>query len=214
MPSTWYNPHLFWALGFFWAWLEIRYRGFLLKLMLREIIRGFVVLDLSAWRLLRRLKKPRYVLEGACQQRGACCTQILADPPSGIKKRRVLLQIFVWFHRWLHNFHLRARGPEGELVFRCGYLQPSGRCGIYRWRPRLCRVYPVLPFFAAPKLLPGCGYRTRLRGLRAHPKLPILGGGHVGVHHPTPLPIDDGRLERKEDFVLVDNIPKANEVRR
>lgn len=212
MQIPWNNPHLFWSLGFLWAWLEIRHRGFVLKLLVREIIRGFVVLDLSIWRLLRHIKKPRYRLEGACQKRGACCTQIIADPPRYLKQRPRLLRVFVLFHRWMHNFQLRARGPLGELVFRCGYLQPNGGCGIYRWRPRLCRVYPVLPFFTAPKLLPGCGYRTRLRGLNAHPRLPVLGGGAVGVHHPTPQPAEDGQLEREQDFVLIDPTPTIDEV--
>ena len=83
-------------------------------------------------------------------------------------------------------------------------MQPGGKCGIYRYRPRLCRTYPLLPFFAAPKVLPGCGYRVRRRGLGHSAKLPIV-GAHVGVHHPTPpTRPHDTALEHEEDFRLVD----------
>ena len=200
------------AAAFPWGWLfgsafvltELL-RGFALsRLAVREVLRLFVLLDLGAMRLLRRVIKPRYELLGACQQRGACCTQIVGNPPGLIRRQPKLLAAFVGFHRLLHNFYVVGRGPQGEVVFRCGHLKSDGGCGIYRWRPRLCRVYPLLPFFRPPQLLPGCGYRTAVRGLKNHPRLPVLGGGHVGVHHPTPLPHADGELERAEDFVYVD----------
>jgi hypothetical protein len=183
---------------------EAIWRFALTRWVWREVLRAFVLLDLRALKLLQKVVKPRYELLGACQQRGACCTQIVANPPGYIKRRPRLLATFAWFHRMAHNFRVVGRGPDDELIFKCDFLKQDGGCGIYRWRPRLCRVYPVLPFFAPPRLLPGCGYRTKLRGLKSHPRLPVLGGGHVAVHHPTPPASTDGALERPEDFVLVD----------
>lgn len=208
------------SLGTFWAqwgWpltmgflvAEIASRFSLSRLCVREFLRAFVLLDLQSIKLLQRIVKPRYELRGACQQRGACCTQIVGNPPSFMRRRPKALAWFAWFHRVVHNFNVVGRGDGGELIFKCGYLKQDGGCGIYRWRPRLCRVYPLLPFFAPPKILPGCGYRTVVRGLRAHPRLPILGGGHVGVHHPTPLPQQEGVLEHAEDFVLVDTLQNS-----
>jgi hypothetical protein len=160
-------------------------------------------MDLAVLALMRRARPPKYVLAGSCQRRGACCTQIVADPPQALKDRPKLLALFAGMHRVLHNFHVVGRGPEGQLIFRCHYIQTDGRCGIYRLRPRLCRTYPLLPYFTAPRLLPGCGYRVVLRGLGHHPGLPIV-GKVVGMHHATPIQRPgDGALEHAEDFVLV-----------
>lgn len=169
----------------------------------KEIVVLIVGLDLQALSLWRRLRPPRYALAGSCQRRGACCTQIIADPPRTLLNAPKLLRLFVAFHRLLHNFRLVGRGPQGQLVFSCGYVGTDGRCGIYRLRPRLCRTYPLLPYFEAPKLLPGCGYRVVLRGLGQSPRLPIV-QPHVATHHPTPIRRpNDGALEHAEDFELV-----------
>ena len=178
--------------------------------VLQEVLRAFVVLDLSAHALVRRLFPPRYELLGGCQRRGACCTQIVAEPPQLILRRPRLLKAFVALHRVMHNFRVVGRGPAGQLIFSCGFLQPGGKCGIYRFRPRLCRTYPLLPYFAAPKILPGCGYRVRRRGLKGNARLPVL-DAHVGVLHPTPpTRKGDKALEHAEDFTLVDLSRREN----
>jgi hypothetical protein len=170
--------------------------------IVKEIVIAVVRLDLAALALWRRIRPPRYELAGSCQRRGACCTQIVAAPPQAIVRRPALMRAFAGFHRLLHNFHVVGTGPQGELIFRCGYVGTDGRCGIYRLRPRLCRTYPLLPYFRAPKILPGCGYRVRLRGMGTAARLPIV-EAHVGTHHPTPIRRpNDGALEHAEDFVL------------
>ena len=195
-----------WALGGLGLW-ELGTGLRLCRRALREIAVLITRLDLSMLALWRRLRPPRYELVGSCQRRGACCTQIVADPPRAVLERPGLLKLFVGLHRLLHNFRLVGRGPEGQLVFTCGYVGTDGRCGIYRLRPRLCRTYPLLPYFEAPKLLPGCGYRTVLRGLKQSSRLPIV-GAHVAMHHPTPVRRpNDGALEHAEDFMLVDVSP-------
>ena len=188
-----------WALA---LW-EATHRFRLVRRLVREVLAAVTRLDLTAVALVRRLKPPRYALEGACQRRGDCCSQIVASPPRAMLRRPRVLALFVAMHRWAHNFHLRGRGPDGQLIFRCGYLQTDGKCGIYRFRPRLCRTYPVLPFFAPPKVLPGCGYRVKLRGMGHHRRLPIV-EAHVGMHHPTPPRRPNATaLEHEEDFRLV-----------
>lgn len=173
----------------------------------REMVVLIMRLDLAVLALWRRLRPPRYKLVGSCQRRGACCTQIIADPPQRLLRRPGLLRLFVGMHKFLHNFNLVGRGPEGQLVFSCGFVGTDGRCGIYRLRPRLCRTYPLLPYFAPPKLLPGCGYRVVLRGLGQSPRLPIV-RPHVGMHHATPIRRpNDTALEHEEDFVLTEVLP-------
>lgn len=193
-----------WALAGLALW-ELCYGLRLTRRLIREVAVLFTRLDLTVLSFWRWLRPPRYELVGGCQRRGACCTQIVADPPRRLLTRPYLLSLFVRFHKLVHNFQLVGRGPQGQLVFRCGFLGTDGRCGIYRLRPRLCRTYPLLPYFAAPKLLPGCGYRVVLRGMGQAPGLPIV-QPHVAMHHPTPIRRpDDGALEHEEDFVLVES---------
>ena len=186
--------------------VELVGRFRLTRLLWRELARLVILFDLACMRLVQRLYPPRFVLRGGCHQRGACCKQILADPPRFIKNTR-LVQLFATYHLVFHRFRTVARGPNGELVFSCGHLQTDGRCGIYRHRPRICRNYPVLPYFKAPQLLPGCGYVVVPRVVDAmqRPKsLPIL-NPIPAIHHPTPLPRAKDELgERFEDYELVD----------
>jgi hypothetical protein len=104
-----------------------------------------------------------------------------------VKKTR-LLGVFLAWHRLAHNFHLAGRGPNGQVILACGHLRADGRCGIYRWRPLLCRNYPAVPFFDPPPLLPGCGFHAVPRvvvQMKDRPSLPIV-NPQVAVHHPSP----------------------------
>lgn len=196
-----------------WVWIglvvlaltEVVHRFVLCRLVWREVMRLFILFDLAMTKLVARVIKPRYEIRGSCDKRGVCCTQILGNPPRFVK-RSFLLQWFANYHRIMHNFHVVARGPDQELIFRCGHLKTDGRCGIYRYRPRLCRNYPVLPFFEPPRLLPGCGYAVvprRVGAMRAHPRLPIL-NPVAAVHHPTPPRRADGAPEEPTDYHRVD----------
>lgn len=176
----------------------------LTRRLAKEAMLALIRLDLLAVALVRRICPPRYEVVGACQRRGACCTQIVAHIPRRLAARPWLLRAFVAMHRWVHNFHVVGRGPNEEVIFRCHYLTDGGKCGIYRFRPRLCRTYPLLPFFKPPQVLPGCGYRIKRRGLGHSARLPIV-SPHVGVHHPTPPTRPDDRvLEHEEDYRLIE----------
>lgn len=172
-----------------WITYEILHRGSITRWGLREVVRLFVLGELAALRLVRTVIRPKYVLLGECHRRGTCCTMIVGNPPRLIKKQAMLLAAFAAYHRIVHNFHVRGRGADGELVFRCGHLQTDGRCGIYRYRPFICRNYPLIPFFEPPRPLPGCGYRVAARAVAQGAQrlsLPIV-NATVAVHHPTRL---------------------------
>jgi hypothetical protein len=164
---------------------ELVSRGFLTRRLLRTLFRWFVQMELLAMRVMRFFVKPRFVLRGQCQRRGVCCTMIVGNPPGFVKRTPALLGVFVALHRVIYNFHVVNRGESGEVIFSCGHLQSDGRCGIYRFRPLLCRNYPILPFFEPPRPLPGCGYRVVPRVVdRMQSRLPIV-DAQVAVHHPT-----------------------------
>jgi hypothetical protein len=178
-----------------WRWflaaalvLEVCWMFPLLRLVLKETLRFFICLDLWCVRVVRWVVPPKYVLLGACDQRGACCKQIVGDPPGWVKRTPWLMRCFVGYHRMAHAFEQVATSDTGAVIFRCGHLQRDGRCGIYRYRPRLCRDYPVLGWTKPPSLLPGCGYYTAARSVTRMQKresLRIL-NPYVDIHHPSP----------------------------
>jgi hypothetical protein len=181
--------------------IELGCRGILIRSLGRWICRLFILFDLGIHRALRLIIRPAYEIKGSCDQRGVCCQHIIGDPPRFVKKTW-LLRLYAGFHAMWHRFHVVGRGPNDELIFACGHLQTDGRCGIYRYRPRLCRDYPLRPFFGIPKVLPGCGYRVEPRRVAKMVKRPSLRviNPRVAVHHPTPPRRDPYAMDRPEDF--------------
>lgn len=155
-------------------------------------------IELGSMRLMRMLCPPRYEVVRSCHKCGSCCTQIVSNPPSLIK-RTVLINAYLFAHKLLHNFDVVGRGPDDEVLFSCAHLRSDGRCRIYARRPFMCRNYPVRPFFRQPQLLPGCGYGIASKAvarMRRRACLPIVNPG-VTVHHPTR---DHDGLDLASDF--------------
>lgn len=180
-----------------YALVELASGAAITRTLAREFFRVFIYVELAAQALVRVLHRPRFVVLGACHQRGVCCTQIIFAPPQLFHRVPVLLRLALIYHRVAHEFTPVGTGPGREIIFRCGHLTPSGRCGIYRHRPLLCRNYPVLPYYEAPVLLPGCGFTAVPRvvtQMRTRAGLRIL-NPRVAVHHPTPLSGQEDGLE-------------------
>ena len=179
--------------------------GFRCALLLYRCVAWvFINLELVALRLIRAIVRPEFVVQGDCLRCGACCEHIVGDPPRWIKETK-LLSIYVAYHKVAHRFRPIHRGPNGEVIFSCGHLQDDGRCGIYRFRPLICRNYPVIPYYGVPGLLPDCTYTVAPRvvaNMKKRTSLPII-NPQVSVHHPTrPVPGPSAH----EDFQLVDPI--------
>lgn len=176
-------------------------------LLWHESVRALLLLDIACHRLVQKVSPPQHVLLGRCLRRGMCCRHIVGHPPAALRRRPWAMGLYLRYHALVHRFEAIARTDEGAVVFRCGHLTPAGKCGIYRYRPRVCRTYPLLPYFGAPRLLPGCGYRTTRREVAAmQPRrgLPVL-NAHVSVHHPDPDHRGGaGAVEQADDFHLVD----------
>ena len=185
--------------------IEILSRFGCTRLLLKTIGLFFVVLEVNAGRLVRTVIKPEFELLGDCHRCGECCEQIVSDPPA-IIKNTVLIRFYLLFHQVTHRFTATHRGPNGEIIFRCGHLLTDGRCGIYHFRPLLCRNYPRVPQMGSPSLLPNCSYQYAPRvvaQMQPRSSLPIL-NAHVAVHHPSR---SDASEHRPEDFHQVDSFP-------
>jgi hypothetical protein len=184
---------------------ELITRGAIVRRLLREISCLFVHLELACVSVVRLVYPPRFVLLGECHRRGVCCRHIIGDPPAFVR-RTGLLALWVGYHALAHAFHIVGRGPNDEIIFACGHLDADGRCTVYRLRPFICRNFPVLPFFASPQLLPGCGFRVAPRvvaEMENRRSLPIV-NPVVSVHHPN---APAGSESLPEHFELVDDWP-------
>ncbi len=189
--------------------VEIASRGALMRWLGRHLCRALILMDLGIYALLRKIVRPDYEVRGQCDQRGVCCQHIVSDPPRWLK-RGWPLRLYVAFHATWHNFFVVARGPNDEVIFSCNHLQSDGRCGIWRFRPRLCRDYPLRPIFGIPKVLPGCGFVVvprRVAQMQRRPALRVL-NPRFAVHHPTPPQRPPGELERPEDYHFVPSPPE------
>lgn len=174
-------------------------RGAIMRWCLRWVFRFFAVLEIKILKGVQRIIPPRYDVVGECVKCGKCCKEILFNPPRFIRTTG-LVHVFVLYHRLAHNFSPVARGPDDEIIFACGHLKSDGRCGIHKWRPFLCRNFPVVPWFEVPKILPYCTYQVAARPVtQMKARLPII-NARVAVHHPSP----DPALSETEHFHLVD----------
>jgi len=179
--------------------------GFSVTLFLYRCVAWvFINLELLALRIIRMIVRPDFVVQGECLRCGACCEHIVGDPPKLIKNTK-LLALYLAYHRVAHRFRPTHRGPNGEVIFSCGHLQNDGRCGIYRFRPLICRNYPVVPYYSVPGLLPDCTYTVAPRvvaEMKPRASLPII-NSKIAVHHPTRL---QPGPSAHDDFHLVDPI--------
>lgn len=101
--------------------------------------------------------KSEYVRKGACGNSGQCCQAIGIEFPRSWKKYPRFLKTIEGWYYLKNNF--RATGYQDNLmVLSCGYLTKDNKCGIHRFKPKLCRDFPITPLFGITKLHKGCGY--------------------------------------------------------
>lgn len=194
---TWFLPSLAWTILIF----ECISRGAITRRCFRELFRFFAVLEVLCLKAVRIVLPPKYEVVGECVRCGKCCTEIVSRPPRFIRQTK-MLPVFLAFHRVMHNFSMVGEGPQGELIFRCGHLKDDGGCGIHKWRPFLCRNFPMQPWFDPPQILPYCSYQVAAREvvkMKQRKSLRII-NAHVAVHHPSP----DAGMGEAESYHLVD----------
>lgn len=131
---------------------------------LRVLVFPFMWLDLTVQRILQRILRPPYRVEGHCKQRGNCCHYILLGWDPLMDRWPWLGKFWLWWYTEILGFYLRGFDIENEAgdvarVMSCRYLQPNGSCGQYRLRPGICRQWPRIDYVSRPYVLKGCGYR-------------------------------------------------------
>ena len=96
-------------------------------------------------------------------QCGKCCEQIGVFVPRFSNNRFVLLIIAVFIEK-VNEFKYSQYLPEEKvLIFTCNNFDDvNKKCLNYRFRPAICRNYPMLRYFDKPVLFEECGYRPKL----------------------------------------------------
>ncbi len=102
--------------------------------------------------------KTEYIRTGQCKMTGQCCKAIGIEFPAAWQK-------YPWLVRWLGRWHRLRYNFESVdqqrnlLVYQCNYLRTDNRCGIQKFKPRLCREFPEHPWRGRIRVHKGCGYQ-------------------------------------------------------
>jgi len=132
--------------------------------MLKKILLTFNIADNWINNRLKCLFPTRYVLTGKCNQCGSCCKRILLSATPNQIRSRLFMNFMIRWYEWLFNFKLLDIDYEDNYIaFSCSRLTPEGKCGAYKWRPGVCRNYPLVDYFKETVTLPECGFRSKLR---------------------------------------------------
>jgi hypothetical protein len=129
---------------------------------LQLLIWPFMLLDLSMQKVAKLIIRPPYKQIGKCKRRGNCCRYILMRKPEGI-----LGKIHYFWSMEINGFYRRQKSEEveneGVIILGCRYLRQDGGCGNYRFRPLICRQWPIIEYFGEPRILKGCGFQAKKR---------------------------------------------------
>ncbi|MGE4169111.1 MAG: YkgJ family cysteine cluster protein [Candidatus Margulisiibacteriota bacterium] len=131
-------------------------------LLLRSLLRLIRDIDGFFTYIAYRFLPKKYALDGGCLQRGVCCKNIAVYLSKSYWENEKLMRLAQWWYEFVYNFELRFIEEDSRvLIFKCRYLTPENRCGIYWRRPYICRNYPNFGFFEKPVFLPGCGFSIK-----------------------------------------------------
>jgi Putative zinc- or iron-chelating domain len=134
------------------------------KSMLRKLAIIFMLADNFVTNLVKKPFRTRWVLTGKCAKCGKCCQDIKLAIDPKLLSNAFIRELVVRWTSWVMGFDLkRIEYNPPYLVFGCKKLRQNGSCADYKWRPNVCRNYPLVDFFKEPALFGTCGYKAKLR---------------------------------------------------
>ena len=130
--------------------------------LIKRLFIAIVLFDNLLTNLPKKLLfKTNWKVGGECKQCGVCCQEIFLKMTPRQISSKFFTDLATRWTSWLFDFILlRVDHEYNYLVFTCHHLRPDGKCGNYFWRPSICRNYPLVDYFAKPKLLPDCGFEA------------------------------------------------------
>lgn len=99
--------------------------------------------------------KQKYEITGHCNKCGKCCKEIRSYGMKNEKHLRFMQFLFPWYK----IFYILKKDENNNLILSCKCLKEDGSCGIYQFRPFLCRNYPKKYINFNAEMINGCGYK-------------------------------------------------------
>jgi len=122
----------------------------------------FGFFETLSYKIITLFKKTEFVRQGQCQMTGQCCNAIGMEFPKSWQRYPRIINVIKKWHYLRYNF--KFHGIQGNmLVYECQYLTKDNRCGIQKFKPKLCRDFPKIPYWGYTKLHKGCGFSYRKR---------------------------------------------------
>ena len=119
-----------------------------------------MLVDNIIMQTLKNLFPKRHKIQGKCKTCGSCCREILLKMSKSQMKSKFFTALVVRWLSWLYDFYLlKIDYDRGYLAFSCHHKGKDGRCMNYKWRPPVCRNFPLLDYFEEPSFISGCGFR-------------------------------------------------------
>lgn len=132
--------------------------------MFRKLVLLLIIADNFISNLVKKPFRSRWVLCGKCNKCGKCCEDIKLAINSRLLSNIFTRELVIRWTSWVMGYDLkRIEYDPPYLVFGCKKLRLDGSCADYKWRPNVCRNYPLVDFFEEPASFDTCGYKAKLR---------------------------------------------------
>ena len=136
----------------------------IISVMLRKLVLALVIADNCISNIIKKPFKTRWVLDGKCKKCGKCCADIKMAINPRLLSNSFTRELVIRWTSWVMGFHLKKIEYDPHyLVFGCNNQRLDKSCGTYKWRPNVCRNYPLVDFFEEPALFKTCGFRAKLK---------------------------------------------------
>ena len=132
--------------------------------MIRKPVLALVIFDNFVSNIVKKPFRTKWALDGKCKKCGKCCRDIKLAIDPRLLSNTFTRELVIRWTSWVMGFYLKAIEYDPPyLVFGCKNLLSDGSCADYKWRPNVCRNYPLVDFFEEPALFDTCGYKARLK---------------------------------------------------
>lgn len=130
--------------------------------MIQLLCLPYVLLDMGAQKIAKKIIPPPYIRVGQCKKRGNCCYYLR------LRKVRYIDWLQKFWVTQINGFFFRSAKTikiekHQYYIMGCRHLKSNGECENYFLRPLICRTWPVIEKFGYPQLLKGCGFEAKLK---------------------------------------------------
>lgn len=131
--------------------------------MIKKIILTLLLVDNFFVNFFKKFFRTKYEIIGKCNKCGNCCRKIYLKATNNQIKSDLFRKVYTYIVEYLYGFELiEIDEADNYFVFRCKHLKSDNTCANYKWRPPVCRNYPLVDYFKRPVFLEGCGFKIKI----------------------------------------------------